>query len=107
MEADIRSDTKRTNGKGLTYQRVPSQPLNTLTRNVPTTGKTTSWRATTSAKGPDGLTARVPGLKRQIHQLESCLLQAKQTTWRGQLVPKVGIRAAMTWRPVKTAVKEQ
>jgi len=65
MEADVRSDTKRTNGKGLTYQRVPSQPLNALTRNVPTTGKTAGWRATTSTKGPDGLTARVPGLKWQ------------------------------------------
>jgi len=65
MEVDVRSDTRWTNGKGLTYQRVPSQPLNTLTRNVPTTGKTTGWRVTTSAKGPDGLTARVPGLKWQ------------------------------------------
>ena len=65
MEADVRSDTKRTNGKGLTYQRVPSQPLNALTRNVPTTGKTAGWRATMSTKGPDGLTARVPGLKWQ------------------------------------------
>jgi len=63
MEVDVRSDTKRTNGKGLTYQRVPSQPLNALTRNVPTTGKTAGWRATTSAKGPDGLTTRAPGLK--------------------------------------------
>jgi len=65
MEVDVRSDTKRMNGKGLTYQRVPSQPLNALTRNVPTTGKTAGWRATTSAKGPDGLTAQVPGLKWQ------------------------------------------
>jgi len=65
MEVDVRSNTKWTNGKGLTYQRVPSQLLNALTRNMPTTGKMAGWRGTTSAKGPDGLTTRVPGLKRQ------------------------------------------
>ena len=65
MEVDVRSNTRWMNGKGLTYQRVLSQPLNAMTRNMPTTGKTTGWRVTTSAKGPDGLTARVPGLKWQ------------------------------------------
>jgi len=65
MEADVRSDTKRTNGKGLTYQRVPSQPLNALTRNVPTTGKTDIWAPTSAVEDADGPTTRVPAWKRQ------------------------------------------
>ena len=65
MEADVRSDEKRSNDEGRTYQRAPYQPLEPLTRNAPPTGETDGWRAPTSAEGPDLSTTRGPGLKHQ------------------------------------------
>jgi len=37
---DVRSDEEWTSGNRCTYKRVPSQPLNLLTQNVPPTAKT-------------------------------------------------------------------
>ena len=62
---DVRSDEKRMNDEGITYQRAPNQPLNVLTQNAPTTGKTDGWRLPTSAESSDGSTTQGPGLKRQ------------------------------------------
>ena len=56
---------KWANRDGLTYQRVPSKPLNALTRNMPTTGKTVSWRVPTSTESSGGPTTQGPGLKHQ------------------------------------------
>ena len=65
IKMDVRSEEKRKNIKGHTYQRAPNQPLNALTRNVPPTGKMDGWRAPTSAEGSDGSTTQGPGSKCQ------------------------------------------
>ena len=65
IKTDVRSDKKRENGEGHTYQRAPNRPLEPLTRNAPTTGKTAGWRATTSAESSGRSTTQAPGLKRQ------------------------------------------
>jgi len=53
IKTDVRSDEKRTNGDGHTYERVPSQPLDPLTRNVPSTGETDDLEGPACRRGGD------------------------------------------------------
>ena len=64
IKTDVRSDEKRTNDKGLTYQRAPSQPLDAPTRNAPPKGKVDGWRGRPSIKTSGGPTIQGTGPKR-------------------------------------------
>ena len=63
FKADVRSDEKRTNDKGLTYQRVPRQLLNAPTRNMPPKGKVDGYKWKLSTESSRGPTTQAPGLK--------------------------------------------
>ena len=64
FKADVRSDEKRTNDEGLTYQRVPRQPLDAPTQNMPPKGKVDGyykWKPSIESSG--GPTTQAPGPK--------------------------------------------
>ena len=65
IETDVRSDEKRMNDDGLTYQRVQSRLRDPLTRNVPPIGRMDDLRAPMGAENSDRVTTQAPGLKRQ------------------------------------------
>ena len=51
IRMEVRKDERQTNSDGLTYQRVPSQPLEPLTRNTPPTGKTDNLEGPACRRG--------------------------------------------------------
>jgi len=53
IKMDVRSDKKWTNGDGHTYERVPSQPLNPVTQNVPPTGEMDDLEGPSYRRGGD------------------------------------------------------
>ncbi|KIM51259.1 hypothetical protein SCLCIDRAFT_33589 [Scleroderma citrinum Foug A] len=65
IKTDVRSDEKRENREGHTYQRAPNRPLDPLTRNVPPTGKKDLRAPTSTVEDVDGPTTRGPAWKCQ------------------------------------------
>ena len=53
IKTDVRSDAKRTDGDGHTYQRAQSRPLDPPTQNVPPTGKTDNLEGPAWRRGGD------------------------------------------------------
>jgi len=74
IKTDVRSDKKRTDGDGHTYQRAQSRPLDPPTRNVPPTGETDDL------EGPAWRRGRDP----HGNDLETCKNGRQQTIKEGK-----------------------
>ena len=64
IKTDVRSDEKQTDEDGLTYQRVPTQPLDVPTRNAPPKGEVDGCKWKPSIESSGGPTTQAPGPKR-------------------------------------------
>ena len=64
IKTDVRSDKKQTNDDGLTYQRVPTQPLDVPTQNAPPQSEVDGYKWKPSTESSGGPTTQAPGPKR-------------------------------------------